>query len=89
MSSSYQPSVVTVSLSCTISEIQRDGRKPRISAFCVPVGWLHFSMVVLVWEKLMSSATMGADCLLIGSAVLAQYHRVTDKQRDVQTGGRT
>ena len=89
----YSHSIITMALSCIVSEIKRDGLKSRFfipRAFYVAVGggsrgsisiqFGTFGKTRMVW--LLDSE----NCLIIRLAVLIEYRRVTDRRTDGQTG---
>ena len=93
--SSYQLSIVTVSLSCTVSEIQRDiGRKAPLGTYPTSIWrprWGDVAGILHFWHRKtrVSGLSYGIVSLIIGLAIFVQLRLVTDRQTDRQTDGQT
>ena len=91
--SSYQRSMVAMSPSCTISEIQRNiGRKSTIvtyftSILAPPLGVTASEFCQYLWRHKIRVSVLSHKvvCVISRSAILVQYRRVTE---DGQTGTR-
>ena len=95
---SYSRSIVTMSLSRTVIEIQRDicRKSPDsdLPHLCLapPTGVTPFEFCLAVWAQKtrIPELPRGADFVVIGSVVFTQYRRVTDgRTEDRRTDRRT
>ena len=90
--SSYQPSIVTMSLSCTVSEIQRDiGRKSPILTYppllCAPLRVIPLEFRQYFWRQKtrVPRLLQGVAFVILGLAIFEGHRLVSDRQTDRQT----